>query len=87
MKPVDMDKFIEYVKFLGLVCTRHTSSHYSFDYPDGHQIKLDRPLILRVHKDKQVPMLHMHTCLLTLKKTHKDFEEWVRLPKKQRKVK
>ena len=82
-----MDKFIEYFKFLGLVCTRHESSHYAFDYPDEHQIKLDRPLILRIHKDKQVPLLHMHNCLSTIGKTHKDFEAWLKLPKSQRKRK
>jgi hypothetical protein len=87
MKPVDMDKFVEYLKFLGLICIRQTSSHHAFDYPDGHDTKLDRPVILRVHKDKQVPLLHMHTCLSTLNKTHKDFEEWFKLPKGKRKGK
>jgi hypothetical protein len=85
MKPVDIDKFIEYLQFLGLVCTRHESSHYVFDYPDG-QPKLDRPLIIRVHKDKQIPLLHMHTNLSTLGKNHKDFENWAKTPKKKLKA-
>jgi hypothetical protein len=82
MKPVDIDKFIEYLKLLGLVCTRHESSHYVFDYPDG-QVKLDMPLIVRINKDKQIPLLHLHTNLTTHGKSHKDFEGWLRAPKKK----
>jgi hypothetical protein len=84
MKPVDIDIFIAYLKFLGLECIRVESSHWVFDYPNDKD-KLDRPLIVRIHKDKQIPILHMHTNLTTIGKSHKDFEAWLKLPKKKRK--
>jgi hypothetical protein len=84
MKPVDIDIFIAYLTFLGLERIRTEASHYVFDYPDGEN-KLDRPLIVRLHKDKQIPLLHMHTNLSTIGKSHKDFEAWLKLPKKKRK--
>lgn len=84
MKPVDLAVFIRYLNYLGLVIIRHESSHYVFDYPDEKQ-KLDRPVIIRINKDKQVPRLHMHTSLSTIGKSHKDFENWLKLPKKKQK--
>ena len=86
MKPVDIDKFIGYLKSLGMVCTRHESSHYVFDYPEGQCTKLDRPLIVRMNKDKQIPLLHLHTNLTTLGKSHKDIKAWLKIPKKKLKA-
>jgi len=83
MKPVDIDKFVAYLDYLGLVKIRQESSHFAYDYPKGKK-QLDRPIIIRLHKDKQIPLLHMHTCLSTLGKSHKDFEAWLRLPKKKK---
>lgn len=85
IKPVDTDKFVAYLKSLGLVYIRTESSHDLFDYPDG-KAKLDRPVSIRINKDKQIPILHIHTNLSTIGKTHKNFEDWLKKPKKKLKA-
>jgi len=47
IKPVETDLFIEYLNHLGLICIRHESSHYAFDYPPDKP-QLDRPIVVRV---------------------------------------
>ncbi len=83
IKPIATELFVEYLKSLGLVCIRNESSHFVFDYPSGRR-QLDRPIIVRV-KEKDIPLLHIHTNLRTLGVSHKDFENWLKLPKKKRK--
>lgn len=83
IKQIETALFIEYLKSLELVCIRNEASHYVFDYPPG-KTQLDRPIIVRVNH-KEIPVLHIHTNLATLGKSHKDFEKWLKLPKKKRK--
>jgi len=83
IRPIETDLFIEYLKSLGLICIRNESSHYAFDYPPDKP-QLDRPIIVRVNK-KEIPLLHIHTNLKTLGISHKEFESWLKLPKKKRK--
>ncbi|MDR3695211.1 hypothetical protein [Mucilaginibacter sp.] len=83
IKQIETDLFIEFLISLGLVYERHKSSHYTFDNPPGKP-QLDRPLIVRI-KHKEIPILHIHTNLQTLGISHKEFEDWLKLPKKKRK--
>jgi hypothetical protein len=83
IRPIETNLFIKYLESLGLICIRHESSHYTFDYPPDKQ-QLDRPIIVRVNK-KEIPLLHIHINLKTLGVSHKEFEDWLKLPKKKRK--
>ncbi|AMJ67866.1 hypothetical protein AXW84_22425 [Hymenobacter sp. PAMC 26628] len=50
---------------LGLVLIRTEASHQQWDFPPGAGKKLLRTITVR-DKDKDIPMLHMHTNLSTL---------------------
>jgi hypothetical protein len=83
IKQIETELFIEFLKSLGMVYERHKSSHYTFDNPPGKP-QLNRPLIVRINY-KEIPILHIHTNLTTLGLTHKDFEAWLKSPRKKRK--
>jgi len=72
IKPIPTRKFLKYLKWLGLVKIRTEASHDSYNYPEGEP-QLMRPVIVRT-KDKDIPILHLHTNLETLNITHKQFE-------------
>jgi len=82
IKQIETELFIEYLKSLGLRYERHKSSHYVFDWPEDKP-QLDRPLIVRI-KHKEIPILHIHTNLATLGISHKEFEKWLKTPKKKK---
>ncbi|AWM34145.1 hypothetical protein [Hymenobacter nivis] len=50
---------------LGLVLIRTEASHQQWDFPSEAGKKLLRTITIR-DKDKDIPMLHMHTNLSTL---------------------
>jgi len=76
IKQIPTADFLEFLDWVGVVCIRHESSHYAFDYPDGHEKgKLPKPLIVRT-KYKDITLLHMHTNLKTLGLTKTDFQNW-----------
>jgi len=83
IKQIETALFIEYLQSLGLVCIRNESSHFVFDNPPDKP-QLERPIIVRT-KHKEIPVLHIHTNLATLGVSHKEFEKWLKLPKKKRK--
>ncbi|WP_157887194.1 hypothetical protein [Hymenobacter sp. PAMC 26628] len=53
------------LRMLGLVLIRTEASHQQWDFPPGAGKKLLRTITVR-DKDKDIPMLHMHTNLSTL---------------------
>ena len=53
------------LRALGLVLVRTEASHQHWDFPPDAGKKLLRHLIIR-DKDKDIPVLHMHTNLTTL---------------------
>ena len=73
IKPIPTRKFLKYLKSLGLIKIRSEASHDCYNYPVGKP-QLIRPVIVRT-KDKDVPILHIHTNLETLNITHKQFEK------------
>lgn len=83
IRQIETELFVKFLIHKGLKCNRNRSSHHCFDWPDG-QTKLDRPLIVRVNK-KEIPLLHIHTNLTTLGISHKEFSDWLKLPKSKRK--
>ncbi|MDX2048620.1 MAG: hypothetical protein SFU87_17670 [Chitinophagaceae bacterium] len=74
MKQIPTKTFVRYLKSKGIVYIRSESSHDIYDRPGN---PLPRPLVIRT-KYKDIPLLHIHTCLLTLGVSKKDFEEWLR---------
>lgn len=79
LKQIPTKVFLEYLKFLGLVLVRtEGTSHSIFDYPDGHiKGKLKRSVVVRTSY-KEIPLLHIHTNLITLGVSKKEFEKWLK---------
>ena len=73
IKPVPSRKFLKYIKWLGLIPIRTAASHVSYNYPPG-QKQLIRPVVIRT-KDKDIPILHIHSNLETLGIPHSQFEK------------
>ena len=65
MKSIPYQQYVALLKILGLVHVRTEASHQIWDFPAGADRTLLRPVTLR-DKDKDVPLLHMHTNLITL---------------------
>ena len=65
MKSIPFAQFVALLKLLGLVHVRTEASHQHWDFPADAGRKLLRHLIIR-DKDKDIPVLHMHTNLVTL---------------------
>ena len=65
MKSVPYQQFVALLRALGLVLVRTEASHQHWDFPPNAGRKLLRQLIIR-DKDKDIPVLHMHTNLITL---------------------
>jgi len=78
--------FIQYLEFLGLVFVRKDRwNHDLYDYPDGHEKgKLLRCPAVRSNY-KEIPLDHISTNLKCVGKTKKDFEQWLKNPKKAKK--
>ena len=76
-KPVPTKKFQKWLKKKGLVHKRTESSHDIWDYPDGSEKFLLRPVTIR-SKDKDIPPCHIHTNLFTLGVDYKSFEKEIR---------
>ena len=74
IKPIPNELFVQILKHLGLVYKRTEASHELWDLPDN---SLDRPVTFRP-KDKTIPVLHLHTNIVTLGLTHKEFEALVK---------
>jgi len=87
VKQVPTNLFIEYLEYLGLVFIRKDRWHHDlYDYPDGHADgKLLRCPAVRTNY-KEIPLDHISTNLKCVGKTKKDFEEWMRKPKKTKKT-
>jgi len=86
IKQIPTKTFLKYLKSLGLVFIRKDQwNHDLYDYPDGSpNEKLLRPVAVRTNY-KEIPMAHIHTNLIAIGKTHKDFEQWLKSPKKPNK--
>lgn len=65
MKSIPYQHYVALLKILGLVHIRTEASHQIWDFPSGSDRTLLRPVTIR-DKDKDIPMLHMHTNLTTL---------------------
>ena len=78
IKQIPTSVFLEFLKSCGLVYKRTKASHFAYDYPDGHyKGKLPRPLIVRTNQ-KEIPLIHIHTNLLTLEISKSEFETWLK---------
>lgn len=78
VKQIPTNIFIEFLTSLGLVYKRTKASHFSYNYPDKHPAgKLRRPLIVRTNQ-KEIPLIHIHTNLITLKISKGEFEIWLK---------
>jgi len=65
VKSIPYQQFVALLRTLGLVLVRTEASHQHWDFPAHAGKKLLRHLIIR-DKDKDIPVLHMHTNLTTL---------------------
>jgi|GEM_PF-1516436 len=65
MKSIPYQQYVALLKVLGLVHIRTEASHQHWDFPAGSGKALLRTITIR-DKDKDIPMLHMHTNLMTL---------------------
>ena len=65
MKSIPYDQYVALLKVLGLVHIRTEASHQQWDFPAGSGKALLRTVTIR-DKDKDIPLLHMHTNLVTL---------------------
>ncbi len=65
IKSVPLRKFLNWLKFRGLVYIRTTASHDQYNYPEGDTRRLSRNVVVR-SKDKDVPLFHIHTNLVTM---------------------
>ena len=65
MKSIPFAQFVALLKLLGLVHIRTEASHQHWDFPPEAGKKLLRHLIIR-DKDKDIPVLHLHTNPMTL---------------------
>lgn len=75
MKTIDTKLFKKYLKSIGLEYKRTKASHEIWDRKKPPL--LDRPITFR-GEEKQVPTLHIHTNLITLNISHKEFEEAIK---------
>lgn len=76
LKQIPTSDFLDFLYSLGIVRIRNEASHWVFNYPDEHpKGKLKRPLIVRI-KNKDIPLLHIHSNLLTLNVSKSEFEKW-----------
>ena len=77
VKQIPTHVFIEFLMSLGLVYKRTKASHFAYNYPDNHPNgKLRRPLIVRTNQ-KEIPLIHIHTNLITLNISKGEFESWL----------
>lgn len=75
-KSVPLNKFVKYLRSLGLEHYRSNDSHDLYDYPSPHK-KLLRPVTVDTNY-KDVPMLHIHTNLKTLGISKTAFNEKIK---------
>jgi len=75
MKSIDTRLFIKFLKSIGLEYKRTKGSHEIWDKKS--EPLLERPVIFR-GKEKQIPPMHIHTNLLTLGISHREFEEIIK---------
>jgi predicted RNA binding protein YcfA (HicA-like mRNA interferase family) len=83
MKPIPVKLWIEFLKSKGLKHIRTEASHEVWDNPDK---PLLRPCTV-VPKHDSVPRLHIHTSLLNLGISQKQFDEEIKLLQSKKAVK
>ena len=66
MKPIPFRRYVAVLRALGLVLVRTRGGHQVWDFPPGSGRSLVRPIIIR-DKDKEIPVAHVQTNLLTLR--------------------
>ena len=66
MKPISFRRYVAVLQALGLVLVRTRGSHQVWDFPPGSGRALLRPIIIR-DKDKEIPVIHVQSNLLTLR--------------------
>jgi hypothetical protein len=71
IKSIPLKKFKKFLKHIDCVKVRTQSSHEVWDKFDG---SLQRPIVVD-NNYKDVPMLHIHTCLRTLGISKEEFEK------------
>lgn len=80
IKQIPTPVFLEFLTSPGLIYKRTKASHFAYDYPDGHvKGRLPRQLIVRTNK-KEIPLMPIHSNLVTLKVSKAEFEYWLRKP-------
>jgi predicted RNA binding protein YcfA (HicA-like mRNA interferase family) len=75
MKSIETRLFIKFLKSIGLEYKRTKGSHEIWD--NINEPLLERPVIFRGN-EKQIPTMHLHTNLLTLGISHKEFEDAIK---------
>lgn len=83
MKPIPIKLWKEYLKSKGLKHIRTEASHEVWDNPDK---PLLRPCTI-VPKHELVPKLHIHTSLMNLGISQKQFDEEIKLLRSKRATK
>jgi hypothetical protein len=71
LKTISLKKFRKYLEFKGCYLKRVKSSHEIWD---REKDPLDRPIVVDSNYS-DVPLTHIHTCLITLGISKKDFEK------------
>lgn len=74
IKQIPVAKFLKWLDSIGLKEVSHSSSHWFYNYPDGDPRVLTRNVCVR-KKYKDIPLLHIHTNLKTLKISKSQFEK------------
>lgn len=74
-RPIRIKDWIRFLKAIGLVELPGTSgtSHCQWNYPKESGMSLSRPITFR-KSEKDIPALHIKTCLRTLNMTWEDME-------------
>ena len=74
-KAIPMKLWVKYLESLGLRHVRTSASHFVYDNPDA---PLPRPVIVRLNKDRDVPILHLSTSLRNMGLNMADFTAWLK---------
>ena len=78
IKVVPAKKFVCWLQSRGLIHIRTDSSHEHYNYPERDPRRLTRNVVVRPKKDKDIPLLHIHTNLRTLGISKSDFEKEIK---------
>jgi hypothetical protein len=78
IKVIPIKRFVRWLESKGLIHMRTDSSHDHYNYPERDPRRLTRNIVIRSKKDKDIPILHIHTNLRTLGISHTQFEKEIK---------